>query len=51
MFLRKNKKKKIVIIDIPLLLENNINQKKWYFDICTIQEIRNFSEIKKKKKF
>ena len=27
-FLEKNKKKKIVILDIPLLLENKINQKK-----------------------
>ena len=27
-FLKKNKKKKIVILDIPLLLENKINQKK-----------------------
>ena len=26
-FLNKNKKKKIVILDIPLLLENNINKK------------------------
>ena len=27
-FLRKNKNKKIVILDIPLLLENKINKKK-----------------------
>ncbi len=28
LFLKKNKNKKIVILDIPLLLENNINNKK-----------------------
>ena len=28
LFLKKNKKKKIVILDIPLLLENKINNKK-----------------------
>ena len=27
-FLKKNKKKKIVVLDIPLLLENKINKKK-----------------------
>ena len=27
LFLKKNKNKKIVILDIPLLLENNINKK------------------------
>ena len=27
-FLKKNKKKKIIVLDIPLLLENNINKKK-----------------------
>ena len=30
LFLRKNKNKKIVILDIPLLLENKINKKKIY---------------------
>ena len=27
-FLKKNKNKKIVILDIPLLLENKLNKKK-----------------------
>ena len=27
-FLKKNKNKKFVVLDIPLLLENKINQKK-----------------------
>jgi dephospho-CoA kinase len=30
-FLKKNKNKKIVILDIPLLLENKINKKKIYW--------------------
>ena len=33
-FLKRNKKKKFVILDIPLLLENKINKKKRYFNIC-----------------
>ena len=34
LFVRKNKKSKIVILDIPLLLENKISKKKRYFNIC-----------------
>ena len=30
LFLIKNKNKKIIILDIPLLIENKINQKKMY---------------------
>ena len=36
-FLKKNKKKKIVVLDIPLLLENKINKKK---DILVFVESR-----------
>jgi len=39
LFLKKNKKKKIVILDIPLLMENKINKKK---------DILIFVEAKKK---
>ena len=39
-FLKKNKNKKIVILDIPLLLENNINKK---------NDILIFIQSKKKK--
>ena len=35
-FLKKNKNKKIIILDIPLLLENKINKKKRYIGFCTI---------------
>ena len=36
-FLRKNKHKKFVILDIPLLLENKINKKKRCISLCPIQ--------------
>ena len=42
LFLKKNKNKKIVILDIPLLLENKINNKK---------DILIFVESKKKRYF
>ena len=29
-FLKKNNKKKLVVLDIPLLIENNLNKKKIY---------------------
>ena len=37
-FLKKNQKKKIVILDIPLLLENKINRKK---DVLVYVESKN----------
>jgi dephospho-CoA kinase len=45
-FLKKNKNKKIIILDIPLLLENKINKKK---DILVFVQSRQ-SEITKKLK-
>ena len=33
-FLKKNKNKKIVILDIPLLLENKLITEKDSFNIC-----------------
>ena len=50
-FLKKNKKKKIIILDIPLLLENKINNKK---DILVyVQSNRSFilKRLKKRKNF
>jgi len=44
LFLKKNKNRKIVILDIPLLLENNINQKN---DILVFVQSKN-SDIKKR---
>ena len=50
-FLKKNKNKKIVILDIPLLLENKINQKK---DILIFVEGKKpdiFKRLKKRSNF
>tara|TARA_B100001250_G_scaffold413465_1_gene447721 strand:- start:1291 stop:1878 length:588 start_codon:yes stop_codon:yes gene_type:complete len=50
-FLKKNKNKKFVILDIPLLLENKINKKKdilVYIDSKKIDILRN---LKKRKNF
>ena len=46
-FLHKNKNKKIVIFDIPLLLENKINDKK---DILIFEESKKTEILKKLKK-
>jgi len=50
-FLKENKNKKIVILDIPLLLENKINKKK---DILIYVESKNsqiLEHLKKRKNF
>ena len=47
LFLRKNKNKKIVILDIPLLLENKINKKK---DILVFVQSKKSEIIKRLKK-
>ena len=46
-FLKKNKNKKIVILDIPLLLENKINKKK---DILVFVESKKLDILKRLKK-
>ena len=46
-FLKKNKNKKVVVLDIPLLLENKINKKK---DILIFVQSKQFDIIKKLKK-
>ena len=46
-FLKKNENKKIIILDIPLLLENKINNKK---DILVYVESRKLSILKRLKK-
>ena len=43
-FLRKNRKKKIIVLDIPLLLENKINNKK---DILVYIESKKSKILKK----
>ena len=50
-FLRKNKNKKIIVLDIPLLLENKINKKK---DILVFVESKKsdiFKRLKKRDNF
>ena len=50
-FLKKNKKKNIVVLDIPLLLENKINKKK---DILIFVDSKKFEiekRLKKRKNF
>ena len=46
-FLRKNRKKNIVILDIPLLLENKINKKN---DILVFVESKKIDILKRLKK-
>ncbi len=46
-FLKKNKNKKIVILDIPLLLENKINKKK---DVLVFVDSNNSDILKRLKK-
>ena len=46
-FLRKNKNKKIIILDIPLLLENKLNNKK---DILVFVESKKSDILKRLKK-
>jgi len=47
LFLKKNKNSKIVILDIPLLLENKINSKE---DILVYVEASKFNILKRLKK-
>jgi len=46
-FLKKNKNKKIVILDIPLLLENKINKKK---DVLVFIETKKTDVLKRLKR-
>ena len=46
-FLKKNKKKKIVVLDIPLLLENKLNKKK---DVIVFVDSNKKEKIKRLKK-
>ena len=50
-FLIKNKNKKIVILDIPLLLENKINKKKDILVYIESRKIDILRRLKKRKNF
>jgi dephospho-CoA kinase len=50
-FLRKNKNEKIVILDIPLLLENKINKKKDILVFVQSKKLEIEKKLKKRKNF
>ena len=50
-FIKKNKKKKIVILDIPLLLENKINKKKDILIFVESKKIQILNRLKKRQNF
>ena len=50
-FLKKNKNKKIVILDIPLLLENKINNKKDILIYIESKKSKILTRLKKRKNF
>ena len=51
LFINKNKNKKIVILDIPLLLENKINQKKDILIFVDSKKSQILKRLKKRKNF
>ena len=51
LFVRKNKSKKIVILDIPLLLENKLNRKKDIIIFVKSQKLQINKRLKKRKNF
>ena len=50
-FIKKNKKKKLVILDIPLLLENKINRKKDILVFVESKKVEIIKRLKKRKNF
>ena len=50
-FINKNKQKKIIILDIPLLLENRINNKKDVLIFVDSKKSEILKRLKKRKNF
>ena len=50
-FLKKNKNKKIIILDIPLLLENKINKKTDILVFVKSKRLEILKRLKKRKNF
>tara|TARA_Y100001936_G_C15938995_1_gene593678 strand:+ start:459 stop:764 length:306 start_codon:yes stop_codon:yes gene_type:complete len=50
-FIKKNKNKKILILDIPLLLENKINKKKDVLIFINSKKSEILKRLKKRKNF
>ena len=51
LFLKDNKKKEVVILDIPLLLENKLNQRGDIIIFIQSKKKRSSKEIEKKRQF
>ena len=51
LFLKKNKNKKVVILDIPLLLENNINNKKDILIYIESKKSKIIRQLEKRENF
>ena len=51
LFLRKNKNEKIIVLDIPLLLENKINKKKDILVFVQSKKLEIAKKLKKRKNF
>ena len=51
LFLRKNKDKKIIILDVPLLLENKINKKKDILIFVQARKKETLKRLRKRKNF
>ena len=50
-FLKKNKNKRIIILDIPLLLENKINKRNDILIFIDADKKKILNKLKKRKKF
>ena len=50
-FLKKNKNKKFVILDVPLLIENNLNKKKDILIFVDAKKTKINSRLKKRKNY
>ena len=50
-FLRKNNKKKLVVLDIPLLIENNLNKKKVILVFVDSKKSQIILRLKKRKNY
>ena len=50
-FLKKNKDKKLVILDVPLLIENNLNKKKDILIFIDAKKIKINVRLKKRKNY
>ena len=50
-FIKKNKNKKVIILDIPLLLENKLNKKKDVLVFVKSNKFHALERLKKRKNF